>query len=124
MEREITLKDMILVVLKKAKVLIAWMLAFGVLLGAFGLYKGLGSSGKASPEQIAQLEQEVEIAENGVIRIEDQINKLEEYLENSVYYSVDPYNKGIGALTFCVNGAEEQLEEIVESIRKSGILEK
>jgi len=112
MEREITLKDMILVVLKKAKALIAWMLVFGVLLAAFGFYKGLGNSVKATPEQIAQLEQEVAIAEKSVIRVEEQINKLEDYLENSLYYSIDPYSKGISTLTFCVNGSEEQLEQI------------
>lgn len=106
MEREFTLKDLLVVILRNIKQVIAWALVFGVLFGGYGMYSSY--HGSTAVETVGgDLGEQKSAVENAVRRLEEQIEKMDQYLENSIYHSIDPYNKGVGSVLFYVDTGYE-----------------
>ena len=107
MEREIALKDIFVIVLKKARQVLVWTLVFGILLGAYGVYRSYGNAEEGNIEEAEKYAQDVENAEKAIVCAEGQVEELKEYLADSLYYAIDPYNKGVSNLLFYVDTGYE-----------------
>lgn len=118
-EIELRIADLFAMLLKRAKPILAIMLATLLLAGGYGMYKSLNAEKEnmVTDEQIETAEEEVRTAEKNlkklteveipdqertVRRAENWIKKRQEYLDNSLYYAMDPFQHGVSRLTFYV----------------------
>ncbi len=108
MERELTLKDMLVILLKRAKLIVVLTLAFALLLGAFGVYRSYNAQSNGSGEDAyLQYQQNLEKAKQEYEQAERYKAEAEAYLEDSIYYGIDPYNKGVASILFYVDTGYE-----------------
>ena len=107
-ERELTLKDILVIILKRAKLVAAFALGACLLLGAYGAYRSY-SDQQAAAEMAGdtnaaeKYERDLQNAESAFLRAQQQVAEAESYLENSLYYRIDPYNKGVANMLFYVD---------------------
>ncbi len=125
-EIEIRFSDLCAMLLKAFKPILCFALILALLGGGFGLYKGLNAekSAKITEDDVKKAENAVKSAENKLasarkaldrrneIEIPDAQRKIERaqkllqrrqaYIENSLYYALDPFNVGISRLTFYI----------------------
>lgn len=103
MERELTLKDMLIILLKNAKLIVVLALVIALLFGAFGAYRSYGAQSGSGEAAYLRYLQELEKAQQEYDRAERSKSELEAYLADSLYYAIDPYNKGISSILFYVD---------------------
>lgn len=112
MDREFTLKTLLVMFLRKTRAVIVWALIVGVLVGGFMALSAYRdeSAGEAqgAPEKYSE---ELAAAQEAVERIQRQIGEVEEYLENSLYQALNPFNKGEGTVLFFVDTERDQEAE-------------
>lgn len=125
-EIELRIADLAAMVLKAARSILCLMLVLALVFGAYGAYTVVKSASapKVTEEDVTKAEKAVKTAENTVkraekalvsrneIEIPDAARKVErakllvqrrqEYLDNSIYYAMNPFERGISLLTFYV----------------------
>lgn len=125
-EIELRLADVLAMLLKAAKPIVCITLAFALLFGAYGAYRALHAEKNASVTQkdleaaaeeverasasvtkaerdlTKRLNIEIPDAETKVKRAEQLVDKRRSYIDNSLYYALDPFNYGVSRLTFYI----------------------
>ncbi len=117
-EIEIDLADLLGRFMKKWKQAAACALAFAVILGAYGWFRGRAGSdiGGADAAQEMELTEEEERAVADAVRLAGEVSSLEEYLDNSVLMQLDPYHKDKQVMLYSIDRAKRQeLPRITES---------
>ena len=111
MEDEITLKELLILFLKKFNQIIAWMLVCAILLGGFGLYKAYSAYNDADQREAQQLEYQealktyndkVDLLKEEIADAKKREADLLEYNANSIYINLDCYNKAVKEIIFYV----------------------
>ena len=129
-EIELRLADVLAIVLKAVKPVICIALAAALLLGAFGAYRALNAEKNATVTQndldfaaedveraaaavtkaqrdlTKRLNIEIPDAETKVKRAEQLVERRRSYIDNSLYYALDPFNYGVSRLTFYIETDE------------------
>lgn len=110
MDREFTLKTLLVMFLRKTKQIVVWALILGVLLGGFMAFSAY-RDGSVSEEQgdVEKFDKQLNAAREAVERLERQIADGEEYLEQSLYQALNPFNKGEGSVLFYVDPEADEL---------------
>ena len=146
-EIEFRIADLFAMVLKVAKLILCLMLVCALLGGAYGIYTVVKADPNVTEEDVKKAEKAVESAEKAVtnaekaltrrneIEIPDAERKLEraellvkrrqDYLDNSIYYSMNPFERGISRLTFYVETdfmVDPDVASLVEDPRTSIVL--
>ena len=130
-EIEIRFSDLCAMLLKAFKPILCFALILALLGGGFGLYKAMNAEKSATitEDDVKKAENAVKSAENKLssarkalerrneIEIPDAQRKIkraqkllqrrQEYIDNSLYYALDPFNVGISRLTFYIETDEE-----------------
>ena len=123
-EIKLRVPDLVAMVLKAAKAILCFLLILGLLGGAYGVYSAFKNVPKVTEEEVRQAEHAVEDAQVDVtsaernltyrtqVELPDAERKLErmqqlveyrqEYLDNSLYYAINPFKRGVCRLTFYV----------------------
>lgn len=124
--KEITMRfsDLLAMVLKAARTILCLALILALLGGSYGAYYMLKNAPKVTEGDVRKAEEAVSAAEWDVIsweralvhrrdddipdaekrleRAKLQVQRQQEYVDNSIYYSMNPFHRGICRLTFCV----------------------
>ena len=139
-ETEIRFSDLLAMLLKASKVILCLVLAFGLIGGAYGAFSMLKAQRGEAQGTIEAAESRVALAESNLSGIQnalafrrtvmipraeqkvDRVNlmtaQLREYMDNSIYYSMNPFHRGAARLRFAVEteyadeaGAQKGTEE-------------
>lgn len=123
-ELEIRIADLFAMMLKKARLILCLLLICALLGCAYGVFSALKAVPAVTEEDVKNAETAVKSAEQNVINAEkalirrneveipDAERKLEraellvkrrqDYLEKSIYYAMNPFERGVSRLTFYV----------------------
>ena len=146
-EIELRIADLFAMVLKAAKPILCVMLVCAILGGAYGAYKVIKAKPEVMEEDVKNAELAVSSAEKAVtkaeraltrrneVEIPDAERKIErsqlmvkrrqDYLDNSIYYAMNPFERGRSRLTFYVDTnftADPDVAGLVEDPRTSIVL--
>lgn len=129
-ETEIRLSDLMAMLLKGSRAILCLVLVFGLLGAAYGAYSVIKTQPQVAQGRVEAAEKNVEIAQSNVIGIQNAISyrrevlipraeqkvvraerlaiEMQEYMENSIYYGMNPFHRGAARLRFAVetNGAD------------------
>lgn len=112
MNEELTLKDLIIIILKRWRMMIIFALMFTILLGGYKILSGFKTlpAEKALAEQkaaydvsVLEYEQNKADLESQIVQLEAKLKRAEEYNSQSVLMKTDPYNLEVFKLSICVN---------------------
>ena len=123
-EISIRISDLCAAILKKIKPVIALVLVFTLLGGLFGFYKATHAGAGVSEEALREAETALVDAKNSVAEAEAALRKLlgleipqaearveragvllqrrQDYLDNSLYYAMNPFHRGVSRVTLYV----------------------
>ena len=130
-DTEIRFSDLLAMLLKASKVILCLVLAFGLIGGAYGIFSALKMQRGETQGNIEAAESRVAIAESNlsgiqnafsfrrnvmIPRAEQKVDRanlmaaqLREYMDNSIYYGMNPFHRGAARLRFAVE--TEQADE-------------
>lgn len=130
-EVEVRLSDLFAGLLKAFKLILCLALVFALLGGAFGVYKTIDSAKhpsvteddiKAAEKAVEKAEDRVKAnerslenlfnieipdAETKIVRAEQLLQRRQEYLDNSLYYAMNPFHRGVSRVTLFVDTETE-----------------
>lgn len=143
-ESELRVADLFAMLLKAAVPIVCTMLVLGLLCGAYGLYKAKTRKPSVSKEDLAaaetaattakndvrkaerarnkQVEVEIPDAERKVKNNEEQTQRRQMYLDNSLLQSLDAFHCGISRITFYIKTdftVEPEVAGLVEDPRET-----
>ena len=146
-EIELRISDLFAMLLKAAKLILCLMLILGILGGAYGAYSVLKAAPEITAEDVKKAEDKVKSAEKNVTKAEKElvrrnereipdaernlersrllVQRRQEYLDNSIYYAMNPFERGVSRLTFYVETdftAEPEVAGLVEDPRNTIVL--
>ena len=123
-EISIRLSDLCAALLKKIKPIIALVLVFTLLGALFGMYRAMHAGSGVSEESLREAETALVDAKNSVAEAEAELKKLleldipqaeagverarvllqrrQDYLDNSLYYAMNPFHRGVSRVTLYV----------------------
>ena len=146
-EIELRIADLFAMLLKAAKPILCLVLVCALLGGAYGAYTVMTADPTVTQEDVDKAENAVDSAKKAVtnaekaltrrneIEIPDAERKLEraqllvkrrqDYLNNSIYYAMNPFERGVSRLTFYVETnftVDPDVASLVEDPRTSIVL--
>ena len=120
----VRLPDALAMILRKSKAILCLVLILGFLGGIYGAYSVAKTQPRVTQKDVETAEKKVEVAENNlskmqralsfrtdvkipgalqkVERAERTVSQLQEYMQNSVYYRMNPFHHGAARLCFIV----------------------
>ena len=123
-ETEVRVSDLLAMLLKGARVILCVTLALGLLGAAYGAYSVIRTQPQVAQGRVEAAEKDVEIAQGNVTGIQNAITyrrevlipraeqkvarserlalQMQEYMENSIYYGMNPFHRGAARLRFAV----------------------
>ncbi len=131
MENELTFRDLLAVMVKKWRLLLACMLICGILLGGYRVWSVSRSlpGGEESTEIWQAYEQELETYSRKQSGMEVELQQLNQRLEhayeynaNSLLLRVDPYHATIGKLSFAVSLEHEVVSYLPGDPGEAGVI--
>ena len=124
-DNEVRISDLLAMMLKASKTILCLVLILGFLGGVYGAYSVAKTQPKVTQEDVEAAEKKVTAAESNlakmqsalsfrnevkipgaiqkVERAERMVLQLQEYMENSIYYGMDPFHRGVARLRFAVD---------------------
>ena len=143
-ETEVRLADVFAMLLKAAKPILCVILIVGILGGGYGLYAATHRKVKVTKDEVNAAQTEASVAKSAVAVAEQALRKRNEiaipeaerkiktgellverrteYMENSLFQKLDPFNCGVSRLTFYVKTdftAEPEVAGLLEDPRTS-----
>ena len=143
-ETEVRLADLFAMLLKAIKPILCVILIVGILGGAYGLYAATHRKVKVTKDEVNEAQTAASVAKSALtaaeqalkkrndvaipdakrkIRINEQlVERRQEYMDNSLFQKLDPFNCGVSRLTFFVKTdftAEPDVAGLVEDPRTS-----
>lgn len=143
-EIELRLSDLVAMLLKAAKLILCMMLILAILGGAYGAYRVVKAKPTVTAEDVKKAEDAVTAAQKGVTKAEKSlirrneteipdaerriersrllVQRRQEYIDNSIYYGMNPFERGISRLTFYVEtdfSVDPNVAGLVEDPRDS-----
>lgn len=110
---ELTLKEFVIAILYRWKLVVAIALILAALFGAYSYWSVQGSFTQLEEEyqsRLATYEQNLMAKQASIAYNQDVIAATEKYNENSLLMQIDPYNKQVATLNFSVNLDPDTLE--------------
>lgn len=111
-QKEVTLKDILLLFLRKFSRIFITAVVFAVILGALGVWKGYRSITDAATVEkqredyllkLDEFNASVKQLRNELDQAERRRNELREYTEKSIYYNLDSYNESVAEIVFYID---------------------
>lgn len=121
---EVHFSDLMAMLLKASKTILCLVLVFGFMGGVYGAYNVAKAQPRVTQEDVEAAEKRVTVAESNlakmqsalsfrsevkipgatqkVERAERTVSQLQEYMQNSIYYRMNPYHHGAARLCFSV----------------------
>ena len=143
-ETEVRLADVFAMLLKAAKPILCVILIVGILGGGYGLYAATHRKVKVTKDEVNEAQTAAYTAKNAVATAEQAlkrrneigipdaqrkiktsetlVSRRSEYMENSLFQKLDPFNCGVSRLTFYVKTdftAEPEVAGLLEDPRTS-----
>lgn len=143
-ETEVRLADVFAMLLKAAKPILCVILIVGILGGGYGLYAATHRKVKVTKDEVNAAQTEASVAKSAVAVAEQALKKRNEiaipeaerkiktgellverrteYMENSLFQKLDPFNCGVSRLSFYVKTdftAEPEVAGLLEDPRAS-----
>lgn len=124
-EMTVRISDLLAMMLRAFKTILCLVLILGFLGGVYGAYSVAKTQPKVTQEDVEAAEKKMAAAESNlakmqsaltfhnevkipgaiqkVERAERTVLQLQEYMENSIYYGMDPFHRGVARLRFAVD---------------------
>jgi len=110
---ELTLKEFVIAILHRWKMVLVIALALAVLFGAYGYFTIQSSFAQLEERYQSRLttyQQNIRAKQASIAYQQGIVSSTEDYNENSLLMQIDPYNKEVASLTFSVNLLPDTLE--------------
>jgi len=124
-------KDMLFAALYRWKTVVIVALILGLLLGGFAAIRNFGGitedakvlNQEKYKQELLVYQQEVAYLEGEVQSLEESIDRQQEYMENSLYLGLDPYNIYCATATFYLETNYQILPDMLyQNTDKTGVL--
>ncbi len=115
---EIDLTELLHRICRQWKQVLACALTGALILSGCGFLKGKSAADAAemAVEGNMELTKEEQKGVTDAVELENDIRKLQEYMDNSILMNIDPYHRNKAVMLYCIDRTERQnLQKITES---------